>query len=631
MKKLLFLMMATVLLAASSYGRTVSVASVEDDSHGRHVRANLSLSSGDDAVLYVAYGTADAGDDFESWDHFSPVGMLLGTTTSYSYEFPRDMGDDVGAVRFFLLEDYDIPLEKRYAYIETDGTQYVRPQFTPTGRTAIEMELSLNSVSESVGLFCARTKHANSFTAFYITGGGWRFDYFKSGTPTMGGSTIDTGTFYKLRFDGSGLHSDNECIAPYSAQTGNAGGPLLFFGSANNSWGEDIDNLASLKLRSLKVWSDFEDRTSILFDLIPTEKDGETCLYNRVDGTYLKSAVAGHPLTHGSEVAVGRPAVLSHSSTLTGSFGEERSMRVKAKHRAGSTHRLSSVDLALTTGLDRKLYVAYGANDGGADIADWPNVRYVGIIPGSTNEYSFVVPETWGENVGKMRLFLMNKEYIPGCTAVCEGVAVSNVYVATGFRPGFAIEPNSVIDMSVSFSTLSESQTIFCARESETKYTLTLFYMANTGWRLDYWDRRIGTSIAAETGRRYAITVSATGLKIDNVDVVTCSPIVPFEAGSKLALFVVSNFGRPDIGSYPFLGTLHSFKARNCADSSVDLDLVPCLVNGRVRLYNRVDGGFLDFGGSGTAAAVGEKTNGTVVSQTDVLPLFPIGFLMSVR
>ena len=628
MKKLLFRMMATVLLAASSYGRTVSVASVEDDSHGRHVRANLSLSSGDDAVLYVAYGTADAGDDFESWDHFSPVGMLLGTTTSCSYEFPRDMGDDVGAVRFFLLEDYDIPLEKRYAYIETDGTQYVRPQFTPTGRTAIEMELSLNSVSESVGLFCARTKHADSFTAFYITGGGWRFDYFKSGTPTMGGSTIDTGTFYKLRFDGSGLHSDNECIAPYSAQTGNAGGPLLFFGSANNSWTKDIGNLASLKLRSLKVWSDFEDRTSILFDLVPTEHDGEPCLYNKIGGTYLKSAVAGHPLLHGEEVPVARPLVLSRSATLMGRFGAERTIRIVAKRRDGSTRRLSGVDLALTTGLDRKLYVAYGANDGGDDIADWQNVRYVDIIPGSVNEYSFAVPESWGADIGKMRLFLMDKEHVPGCDAVCDGVAVSNVYVATSFRPGFVSEPYSEIDMTVSFNTVSDSQTIFCSRESETVNTLTLFYIGNTGWRLDYADSRNTTSVAAEVDRKYSINVSRRGLKVDNVDVVSRNPAA-FSGGSKLALFVVSNYGHPENGSYPFTGTFYSLKARNCSDSSVDLDLVPCQIDGRVRLYNRVDGNFLDFGGSGTVSAGSVTSNGTVVSATETLQLPPVGFTLS--
>ena len=173
-----------VIAAVSAYGRTVSVSSVERDSHNRIVRANLQLTTGDAAVLHVAYGAADGGSDIDAWDVHRPVAMVEGTTTSYAYAFPSDMGDDIAAVRFFLLEDYDIPLAKRYAYIQTDGSQYVETSFVPTGRSAVEMQLSLNSVDSSVALCCARTQgnSTDSFTAFYITGSGWRFDYFAAGS-----------------------------------------------------------------------------------------------------------------------------------------------------------------------------------------------------------------------------------------------------------------------------------------------------------------------------------------------------------------------------------------------------------------------------------------------------------------
>ena len=628
MKKLLFLMMATVLVSVVAYGRTVNVASVEDDSHGRHVRANLSLSSGDVAVLHLAYGATAGDDDIDSWDHCRPVALIPGATTSYTYEFPRDIGDDVGAVRFFLLEDYDLPLTKRYACIETDGTQFVRTAFLPTGYSAVEMELSLNSADADVALFGTRTLNngGDSFTAFYIAGSGWRFDYFKVSDPVL--PTAVANTYYTLRLDGSGIYLDGALISSLVtrgwAKTTN---PLVLFGAPTPDT-QVVRYMPSAKFRSLKAWSDYRDgATSLALDLIPTEKDGETCLYNRIDGTYLKSAVAGHTLSHGEEVAVVRPAVVAQSSTLAGRFGAERTMRVTAKHRSDSTRRLSSVDLAFTTGLDRELYVAYGRSDCGDNIADWQNVWHVGIIPGSTNEYSFIVPESWGGEIRAMRLFLMDKEYFPGCDSVCEGVAVDGVYVATSFTPMSV----SVIDMSISFDTVSESQTIFCARDTAgNPDSMTLFYIAGQGWRLDYVNKQYTSSTTAEIGRKYDINVTGLGLKVDNADVIN-PQYWEYTAGSTLALFVASYSGHPERGSYPFKGTLYSFKARRLSGdpSSVELDLVPCQKDGQAYLYNRVNGELLSFGGSGTATPVGVTSNGAVIETTGAFSIYQPGLVVS--
>jgi hypothetical protein len=594
------------------------------------VRANLQLTTGDAAVLHVAYGAADGGSDIDAWDVHRPVAMVEGNTTSYTYTFPSDIGDDVAAVRFFLLEDYDIPLTKRYDYVETDGTQFVRTSFLPTGRSAVEMELSLNSVGTSVALFGTRTQSsgADSFTLFYISGSGWRFDYFTlaSAVPPTAEANMDL----SLRVDGSGVYLDKARIASLVAKTASykATNPLVLFGVSTNTARQTIGYMTSAKFRSLKAWNDFEDEKSLAFDLIPTEKDGETCLYNKIDGTYLKST-AGNALGHGGEVSVVRPAVLSNTSTLTGSFGEERLMRIAAKHRDGSTKRLSGVDLAFTTGLDRKLYVAYGVSDGGGNIANWQNVRYVDAIPGSTNEYSFAVPESWGSEINAMRLFLMDKEYIHGCDAVLEGVAVTNKHVDTAFWP-YAF---TTIDMSILFGTVSDSQTLFEARNSNNgKSTMTLFYLGNEGWRFDYgsgssYQHRTG--ISAVTGRRYAINARVYGLKVDNEDVLSLNYEGMNSAGSALTLLAISS------GGSPFKGTLYSFKAKTGKTATgavaADLDLVPCQKDEQAYLYNRVNGEFLPFSGSGTATPVGATSNGAVVEATDALSLYPHGFVLSVQ
>ena len=614
-----------VIAAVSAYGRTVSVSSVERESHNRIVCANLQLTTGDAAVLHVAYGAADGGSDIDAWDVHRPVAMVEGNTTSYTYTFPSDIGDDVAAVRFFLLEDYDIPLAKRYDYVETDGTQFVETQFTPSGLSAVEMRLSLNSVDSSVALCCARTQgnSTDSFTAFYITGSGWRFDYFAAGSAV--GPVAVAGQSYAVRVENTGLFLDGTCISSRTSKPGSvSGAPLLLFASyyGNTAYAE---NKASEKLYSLKAWSNSTDVTSIALDLVPTEHDGEACLYNRIDGTYLKSAVSGHPLEHGNEIAVVRPVVLSQTVSLSGKFGAERTMRVVAKHRSSSTGRLSSLDLAFTSGLDRKLYVAYGARDEGNDITDWPHVRLVGDVSGDLTEYTFNVPESLGGDARAMRLFLCDGEYIPGCEAVCEGVAVDGVYVATGFTP----TSFSIIDMALSFTTVSESQTIFCSRKSTTD-SLTVFYIADKGWRLDYKSAQTTSEVTAEINRKYSLRVTGVGLFVDDASIITCN-FGEFTAGSTMALFVAS-YGHPESGSYPFKGTFYSLKAQQYSGdpNSVVLDLVSCQKDGNACLYNRVNGDFLNFGGSGTAVPVGSKANGTAVATTGTFALYSI-FMINFR
>ena len=238
-----------VIAAVSAYGRTVSVSSMARDSQGR-LTANLALSTGDMAVLYVAYGAMDGGSDFDAWDTRRPVAMVEGTTTSCAYTFPSDMGDDIAAVRFFLLEDYDIPLTKRYAYIQTDGSQYVETSFVPSGLSAVEMQLSLNSVDSSVALCCARTDNPNSFTVFYITGSGWRFDYYAVGSAVGPVAVADQP--YALRMERSGMYLDGSCISTRTPVSKASGRSLLLFGAKNGNTPADADYRASMKLYSMK-------------------------------------------------------------------------------------------------------------------------------------------------------------------------------------------------------------------------------------------------------------------------------------------------------------------------------------------------------------------------------------------
>ena len=362
------------IAAVSAYGRTVSVSSMARNSQGR-LTANLALSTGDTAVLYVAYGATDGGSDFDAWDTRRPVAMVAGDTTSYTYTLPSDLGDDVVAVRFFLLEDYDIPLTKRYDYIQTDGSQYVETSFTPSGLSAVEMGLSLNSVASSVALCCARrdSMSTDSFTAFYITGSGWRFDYYAIGSAVSPVAVVDQP--YTVRLERTGLYLDGTCISSRTPVSTVSRRSLLLFCAKTGDSPADGNYRASLKLYSLKAWANSADATSIALDLIPTEHEGEACFYNRIDGTYLKGARSGYPLGHGDEVPVNRPSVVasSDSRNISGIWyvdcrnGNDANPGISALPkqtiRAATTNALSGDIIRVAPG-------TYGALEGSQT---WPN------------------------------------------------------------------------------------------------------------------------------------------------------------------------------------------------------------------------------------------------------------------
>ena len=632
MKLLISLILSVLFFAASADVRTVAVDSIEKDRSGRIIRANLRLTEGADAVLHVAWGLENVGDDIDAWDSCLPVAIIPGSKTTFTYEFPANVGDDVKAARFFLLEDFDIPLTKRYAWIGTDGNQVIDTTFIPSGQSSVEMKISLNSVDRSAALFCARSKgnSDDSFTAFYIAEGGWRFDYFKQGSASQ--PVAEANQIYVLKADGTGMYIDGDLISKQFIQDKKVAGlPLLLFGSRFSQGGR-IENKASLKMYSLKAYHDINDKSSVALDLIPTEKDGVVCLYNRVDGSYLKSyPYDSHPLIHGEEVDFSRPGIISRSEVLSGSFGAERYVNIVAKRRSDATKRIASVDLSFTAGLPRKLYVAYGNKDMGDDITEWESVLFVDDISGDTTEYTFDIPESWEMDIAAIRFFLCGSEFYPGCESLCEGVKVDNVYVATSFIPTF----RSIIDMTLSFSTVSESQTIFCARgPSNGPKSMTLFYLADGGWRLDRNSNQTISHVLAEVSKRYSITAGVFGLRVNNSSVIPRNEfLTEYTAGSTLALLMSSYSGHPENGSYPFTGTIYSFKAvQDSTDpDSVVLDLVPCVKDGKPHLYNRVDGEFFDFRGSGTATAVGVFSNGSSVSSTEVLNINPKGLRLSVR
>ena len=592
-----------VIAAVSAYGRTVSVSSVETDP-GWSRRANLQFSAGAPAVLHVAWGAADGGSDIDAWDHHRPVAMIDGSTTTYSYMFPEEMGDDVAAVRFFLLEDYDIPLTKRYAYVQTDGSQYVETSFVPTGHSAVEMQLSLNSVDSSVALCCARkdVNNRDSFTVFYLTGSGWRFDYYTVGSAAGPVAVADQP--YALRMEGSGMYLDGSCISTLTPVSTVSERSLLLFGA---KYGDtpDASYRASMKLYSMKAWSDSADVTSIALDLIPTELDGEPCLYNRIDGTYLKSARSGYPLSHGEEVAINRPAVLASSASVdvSGIWSfDGRAVRVSSVEKDSDGNRWAN--LQFSAGDPAVLHAAWGAADGGSDIDAWDHHRPVAMIDGSTTTYSYMFPEEMGDDVAAVRFFLLEDYDIPLTKRYAYVQTDGSQYVETSFVP----TGHSAVEMQLSLNSVDSSVALCCARKDvNNRDSFTVFYLTGSGWRFDYYTVGSAAGPVAVADQPYALRMEGSGMYLDGSCISTLTPVSTVSERS-LLLFGAKYGDTPD-ASYRASMKLYSMKAwSNSTDAtSIALDLVPTEHDGEACLYNKIDGTYLKSARSGCPLAHGAE------------------------
>ena len=300
-----------------------------------------------------------------------------------------------------------------------------------------------------------------------------------------------------------------------------------------------------------------------------------------------------------AKTAVG---VTGRSNTLEGDLGSGRSFEVIEVVRDAERLKLVSARLSVSPGPRRWLYAVCGGADTNDNLDNWDEVAEVAEIEASEEplEMSVHFPTGWRGDRAFARLFLADKDYVRGIERIEYVVANGTQYVRTGFTP----DQNSRTDIDVQFSTVDESQTLFCARGTDTMSdTFTLFYIANAGWRYDFnrWQHASTATAVADT--RYRVRTGMYSLDIDSVEVFPAAESSAFTAGSDLTLFTAHQ-NNAQYG-YPFKGRLYSFRAwSNATESaSLALDLVPCVKDGVASLYNKVDGRYL-------AADVGQLVAG---------------------
>lgn len=125
--------------------RTIAITSTNTVS-GIAKSLELTLGSTTETnSLFVAYGSADMGDDIDAWEHLDPICITTPETNTIHYTLPDSWGSEIMALRFFLakgvIQNYDYEVE----YLTTTtGDQCLR--FSPMTFTYLTTTLMQASV-----------------------------------------------------------------------------------------------------------------------------------------------------------------------------------------------------------------------------------------------------------------------------------------------------------------------------------------------------------------------------------------------------------------------------------------------------------------------------------------------------
>ena len=198
---------------------------------------------------------------------------------------------------------------KLLEYVETDGYgatagPWVRLDYTPTSSSVIEANVKFLGTGNNQGVFCARGSQTDerTFTLFYISGSGLRWDYNAIGSPVAlsNATTMD----HVIRCSSWGMSVDGTQKVTTSPATYTPANKMILFASYTcntTATPSATGNYAKMRLYSFKAWD--EGGNTLRVDLIPC-KDGNdvVSLYDAVSGMTYHSNNGNKPLLAGPTI-----------------------------------------------------------------------------------------------------------------------------------------------------------------------------------------------------------------------------------------------------------------------------------------------------------------------------------------
>ena len=276
--------------------------SVEIDSvavSGDSVTAAVSYGAGAAGELYACYGLAAGGDLTNGWEHAEKVCDVGAEAGSANWTLASGWGTSACALRFFIVY---VAYDKRFEYLAssgTDGAQYIDTGYHLKQEMELTIEWAQNdsSVNEDKGWGTGtgsglNVTGAGRYRNGYITP--WIFSSDRPFSPTyLPTSQVSVGdpsdwyldrvtttngvVRYEMTHESDGyLRQISPVTLPENYDSGNN---IYIFRDVNNPYN------GHKRVRSFTLYDVMYD--TLLLDLVPCEKDGKACFYNRVNGTFL--------------------------------------------------------------------------------------------------------------------------------------------------------------------------------------------------------------------------------------------------------------------------------------------------------------------------------------------------------
>ena len=563
--------------------------------------------------LFLAWGVENSGDSLGNWEHVDWLADVPAGATSCDAPVPT-LHSGLPFVRIFRIAPDDSITELES--VTATGTQYVKTGFTPTAKTAVRCDFTLDAFS-SQAIFGARSGTGqNSLCLLTIVPGngghGWRFDYGQqiknSGVdPVAARRYLAEADYHGLKIDGT-LLSEATVGSPATVSPGCV---MALFGM--NTAGA-VGSPAKATIYSFKAWSDSDNKTTTLSaDLVPCRKNGVVSFYNRANGTF-ESLVTG-TLAGGAEAAHGTCGTVAGTSPVFNPYGTDRTMTVSKFYR---DHSQPTADLSFTAGLaDCTLVATHDSVDHGGVLADWPaeNAAILAVVPATTTSMTVTVPYPIEDGEARyFRFFLLARSGSAIYDRQFEGIrATGTQYVLTDFVP---TETANVM-ANFKFDAIADAQAIFGARQAAYKRSFAVLHTYDNGYRFDYCDWLENSHRRADY-ERHVVNAYSSGLEVDGSRFVTVPDESkwPFTTPCPLAVFGLNTAGT--VGAFA-KGVCRDVKAWRVAgqENTRVLDLLPAMKNGEVGFYNKCDGKFYGNSGTGAFEAVGEVVNVTAQVLAD--------------
>ena len=370
-------------------------------------------------ALFLASGQADGGDDKYAWDSFEKVADISELQETYTYEVPAALRDG-RPLRFFLLQTTGLNMAKELDFVHSTGAQWVNVELVPDGRTVTDFRFGNVTYVDSTAFFGqnwtgSRYLFNQQGNKFYFHAKGSAFGA-KPALNTDYRFVVDDDNHVSLFTNGAETR-----VAPSNTRSVDGNNPFYVFACNDGTKGSTFD------FRRMKVANGARyEPYHMQRDYIPAlNADGVAGLYDQVHDSFHPSGTAT-ALVAGNE----RPAAkFGRVTDMTPTFRFLPSVAVTEQTATTAT-------LAFGNGADgSKLFLAYGATDGGADKNAWDSFEDLGAIAAGETSRTVTLPAALQATGLKYRFFLMKTDDLPYASEVASFTSSGGQTVRTGYIP----------------------------------------------------------------------------------------------------------------------------------------------------------------------------------------------------